>query len=135
MPPVRTLVILVDLARECLGNTHPVADAEAVRRFGKDTMRTEHRDSSNISSGDMDTHTKYLPKSTGRIISLTVSNTDISQMQYCYLVDKTINKVMDKDFTIPDRVKIGLVLRADSSRLFDEDELAFSSGLEVGIKF
>lgn len=42
---------------------------------------------------------------------------------------------MDKSFTIPDRVKIGLVLRADSSRLFDEGELAFSSGIEVGIKF
>ena len=52
-----------------------------------------------------------------------------------YLIDKSINKVMDKSFTIPDRVKVGFMARIDTSRLFEEGEIAGSYGLEFGIKF
>jgi len=52
-----------------------------------------------------------------------------------YLMDKTVNKVVDKDITIPDNAKIGLLYKLDTSELLDNGKVEGSLGLSFGWKF
>ena len=52
-----------------------------------------------------------------------------------WVIDHSINKVLSNDITIPEIVKIGIVGRADTQRLWNEKELAISPGIEAGVNF